>query len=683
MAKRTRRKKAQPINVLEVIKSYQQQIVEAQKKNGVSVNQSVAVKSFDSAVTFDQRLNQTVLVQNDLSYTTGPEAPLDRLYNTHRADSLKLLPAVLEVLGAEAAGIWADLQLASSAYSAAEFYHRPEILEETQKVYADKTTLSTGEKLAYAGLHGELDQYPYGEDPQTDWIKDHAADIHRLVSSGDIEDVNRLTYEIARDWQLTNVQLPPMPSDQEGDGDSDKQEGDGSLSGKGKPESKEDDSEDEDSESDSGGESTDEEGDGDSGGDSDSGDGHDGEDGDGSGDSQSDSDSPGSDGMGDSSGGRESSPQSSQRPGEKGQQGQQGGQPAEQKNPWLDKLHDAAQKLKRIEPPPMQAAKPPQNTSTKARGSGTQKGHNWHVFEDPYISPVKIPTALRGILKEFMVPSYKLSDDTSGEVSDFADEIRMGNLDIFHSEEKKSGRIIVMVDCSGSMQCFSSEGDRHYSKWPDPPMHNGGLAWLVAGVISKAYPEAMVFGYTNTQGARANIADSTCVVNIPAGFRPTCVHCEKQALPRGQTKALGAVSGSNFMYMDGTPECTAYLYAESLLKGELEGAACVVISDGDPNDVSHTKELAHKFYKDGLAFAVVEIGGDRTKNAKEMVRHFEMRAAADVKQYGQVQNVTAQALQQAKDAMDMYPPALHTQISDKTQLHRVAKTLEFLRGRTE
>lgn len=662
--------------VLKIIQDYQAQLVSSQGKS-VRVEDSAYTEEFDSQVSYDQRSQEAAVLQANPKTKTKADRDklgLDRLYNTHRADSMKLLPAVLDVLGEEAAEIWADLQLAGAAYGAAEFYHRPEILEHTQAQYETKikaqASSTTGELLAHAALHGHIDGVQ-GNDQRTEWIRQNAGHVRELVSSGDINDVNKLTYEIAREWQLTKVQLPPMPQD--GDGDDEGQQGQEQDSqGKGKskadndkaPEDKDqddsqgdgDERDDQDSEGDGQGDSDqDDDSSPDSGGD-DSQSGGESDSGPGS-DSESGLDSSGSGGSPDNSDGQGS---------DKKPQGQSKGdtQGGQSKNPFLDKLHNAAEKLKKINPPPDRPRKPAQITGP-VRGSGSSQGHNWHVMEDPRIVPVKTPTMLRGILTEFLVPSYKLGDDTSGEVSDFADEIRMGNLDVFQIEERKSGKIIIAVDCSLSMTCTNPEGPpwTGYRKKADiDSLSAGRVAWQAAAAIGKAFPEAHVFGYSGDDM-------SSWVANFPAGYRPACPHCDSQNKQ---------VTGRRTIDMSGTPECTAYLYAESLLKGELEGAACVVITDGVPNDVKHTRELAHQFFRQGMAFAVIEVGPARSHYLAEQKNEVE-----NAKRHGMLPQAIQKSQQRADDIEFMYPAALHTKIEDASELHKIAKTLEFLRMRTE
>ena len=60
---------------------------------------------------------------------------------------------------------------------------------------------------------------------------------------------------------------------------------------------------------------------------------------------------------------------------------------------------------------------------------------------------------------------------------------QLGDTRVFGKTPKKSGQLLVMVDCSGSMGSGYHEGESGY------------LAYQTAAAIAEAFPMAQVFGF--------------------------------------------------------------------------------------------------------------------------------------------------------------------------------------------
>ena len=63
-----------------------------------------------------------------------------------------------------------------------------------------------------------------------------------------------------------------------------------------------------------------------------------------------------------------------------------------------------------------------------------------------------------------------------------------------------------------------------------------------------------------------------------------------------------------------TPTCAALEWLEKAMGGELEGAACILITDGYPSACGaqrspqeHTSEIAHRMYNAGMKFGCVVV----------------------------------------------------------------------------
>ena len=67
-----------------------------------------------------------------------------------------------------------------------------------------------------------------------------------------------------------------------------------------------------------------------------------------------------------------------------------------------------------------------------------------------------------------------------------------------------------------------------------------------------------------------------------------------------------------------TPTCAALEWLEKAMGGELEGASCILITDGYPSACGakrrpqdHTSEIAHRMYNSGMKFGCVVVHADK------------------------------------------------------------------------
>ena len=158
---------------------------------------------------------------------------------------------------------------------------------------------------------------------------------------------------------------------------------------------------------------------------------------------------------------------------------------------------------------------------------------------------------------------------------------QLGDTRVFGKTPKKSGQLLVMVDCSGSMGSGYHEGESGY------------LAYQTAAAIAEAFPMAQVFGF--------NSSDYKCYIYpLPSG-----------TMLGDQATSLGYSLGGN-------SDCVALLYMEQLLSGEMSDSLGVIISDGAPAPpsplhyshlASHNKACAHRLHANGLRFVSVLVGG--------------------------------------------------------------------------
>jgi|15BtaG_2_1085339.scaffolds.fasta_scaffold05487_3 hypothetical protein len=157
---------------------------------------------------------------------------------------------------------------------------------------------------------------------------------------------------------------------------------------------------------------------------------------------------------------------------------------------------------------------------------------------------------------------------------------RLGNTKVFGKAMKKSGKLLVMIDCSGSMGDGYIEGD------------NGYLAYQASTAIAEAFPQAEVFGFNSSY-------DKCFIYPIQQGYM------------------LGKKAKEEGWRHGGNTDCSALLFMEQMMLGDLGSSLAVVISDGAPNNPSplenvhlraHTKKVAHRLYQEGLRFVSVLVG---------------------------------------------------------------------------
>lgn len=157
---------------------------------------------------------------------------------------------------------------------------------------------------------------------------------------------------------------------------------------------------------------------------------------------------------------------------------------------------------------------------------------------------------------------------------------KLGDTKVFGKTMKKSGRLLVMVDLSGSMGYGYDETD------------NGYLAYQTSTAIAEAFPNAEIYGFNSDY-------KNCYVYPIEHGFM------------------LGRKAVAEGFRHGGNTDCSALLFLEQKLRGEYADSMAVMISDGSPNPPSpferrhlhsHTKQVAHRLYEQGLRYVSVLIG---------------------------------------------------------------------------
>ncbi len=372
----------------------------------------------------------------------------------------------------------------------------------------------------------------------------------------------------------------------------------------------------------------------------------------------------------------------------------------------LEAVHKAADKAERDRQAEEAAAKAETERAAIAKagaqssGAGRNDNHNWTMVDNVACVEAELHHSLKGTLEQFMQTTYHLSDDTGGIASDYIGEMNIGNLDVFYEERREKGNIVIAVDCSGSMNgmCTTEDALRYDQYDQQQRRSNTGrrsrvpsayLAWQSAMALGKAFEEAEVIGYHGND-------ERTTVGSMLPGMRPWA-HCDSTPMPKGSN--LFHVAGG------GTPECTALLVMQEMLSGRFDGSAGVIITDGYPNDIGHTSELAYKMARSGMAFAVVAVGNDQSakvfrtpEGLKSMVdQHREAMKYAnegaararsvnrDASYYTDMASDMAtkiEALSKTAERGSMYPMEAFVEIETLHDLPKLARVLDFLRERS-
>jgi len=169
--------------------------------------------------------------------------------------------------------------------------------------------------------------------------------------------------------------------------------------------------------------------------------------------------------------------------------------------------------------------------------------------------------------------------------------LEFGETRVFAKPPKTKGKVVCLVDLSGSMGCWCEKCNSKGST------SSGWLAWQTVAVLSTRFPDMEVFGFVAS--GRKNY-----IVPVPTKQQPMCRY-----------KIWDSSENIN-----GNPDCAALLWLEEYLGLSSSNASAIVISDGMPNgpspvrcnEISHTREVAYRLSDAGVSYASVLV---RTSNS--------------------------------------------------------------------
>jgi len=254
-------------------------------------------------------------------------------------------------------------------------------------------------------------------------------------------------------------------------------------------------------------------------------------------------------------------------------------------------------------------------TKTASKAIGTQKSvakrrlaRRERLLDEPDSSPRVTPTdddhdvieivpptepIVMGVHSRLLLDS--LDDDGSrmrysGTATPSAWRLNHGYTKVFTRKPKTKGKVICLVDLSGSMQCWCAECNG--TEDPDSLWTASGyLAWQTVGVLTSRFPDIEVFGFASSY--RKNY-----ILPVPAREQPQCRE----------------IVGST-IHIDGNADCTALAWLRSYLGVHESEATAIVITDGNPGDPypvrcdswRHTQKITTEMHAAGMRYASVLI----------------------------------------------------------------------------
>jgi hypothetical protein len=178
----------------------------------------------------------------------------------------------------------------------------------------------------------------------------------------------------------------------------------------------------------------------------------------------------------------------------------------------------------------------------------------------------------------------------SGTATPSAWRLNHGYTKVFTRKPKTKGKVICLVDLSGSMQCWCAECNG--TEDPDSLWTASGyLAWQTVGVLTSRFPDIEVFGFASSY-------KKNYILPVPAREQPQCRE----------------IVGST-IHIDGNADCTALAWLRSYLGVHESEATAIVITDGNPGDPypvrcdswRHTQKIAKEMHAAGMRYASVLI----------------------------------------------------------------------------
>jgi len=625
------------------------------------------------------KAGETRITDNSEIVVSAKATWYDSVVGVERAKRAPTIKVVYDHLGQEMGEVWKAIEEASAAYRQAAWTHNPTLLHDIKQSLSGRAVTDLNQAITNASLglgvpqlsdadKASINMAKQAGDTTTvmaavrqEWISEHADEVEtavRLASDASeeqsLEELFNIAYWMGCEMQMIDDQVDSPDTTGEGeesgqDG-SDAEENNEGESGE-NPEGDFDQGEDDgaDSDSEDSGDSADA-----ASGDSDTDSG-------GSEESASQEDSDEESGSGDEDGGgldseTESSdsgeeggdPESSQ--GGSGSQGDQSSQKGKGKEGGLGSGSDRPDGQQMLD-----AMGDAMSDVQEVKANESDSFNAVHPYErwiviDGKTHDMKPHTNVKLAMDDFVGNDEYKESHFGDPDPDLIHELRLGNMDVFEVESETQGRIVVVVDCSSSMNCWCDQGHNKikYRKSTVESAENGWLAWQAAGAIHRQFPDAEVFGYSSGSGISNNKAIRTGSVNYPvvdaspdwtngapdrgSSYKPGGYHYEsyKEAGKPGRMDEIwSSNSGYNAtrivpiktpghrpacnqhdkdgLLYGGTPEAGALSYLVKRLDAAFETSVGILITDGEPNNSARSYAMTRRMHKAGMRFGVISI----------------------------------------------------------------------------
>lgn len=183
---------------------------------------------------------------------------------------------------------------------------------------------------------------------------------------------------------------------------------------------------------------------------------------------------------------------------------------------------------------------------------------------------------VRGDLRTMTTPKRtRLSDEGYISPQDIW-ELTMGEMEVYNSPRKHTGKLLIMTDQSGSTGC------------PCDGNSAGKFINEVAASLASFYRGSKVYAYSNG------------IAEIPVGHRP---YCNKHDGKRSDIHKYNHASG-RVLTGGGTPDLEAILFGLQKAGGTT-GTSVVIVCDGSPNSPDQVRQLVEQTTRKGAMFCSV------------------------------------------------------------------------------
>lgn len=251
---------------------------------------------------------------------------------------------------------------------------------------------------------------------------------------------------------------------------------------------------------------------------------------------------------------------------------------------------------------------------------------------------------IKGQLAEMVDPKRtRLRDSGTISVAD-AWELRYGQMDVWDAPQRKTGKLLILADYSGSTRCVCGRDGYRY-----PAV--GAIITGIAHGLAAPFKNSEVWSYSNGR------------MKLPPGQRGAC--------------ACDHGSWSRMVFGGGTPDLEMLKWAVKR-QGHMDGTSIVIVCDGSPNDANSVRAFADELVKGGVKFCSVLVS---RHHRREEDRRARLSGYTGLTQW-EIKNWHGTTAYPAAASVQIDPTAwLSGQDRSKGELKKLKSVFEILKGR--